>query len=145
MAGLDLSALVPVIEDLILQDTIRFTTPGGPPVFNSDTGQYEQTPGTVFYEGPGSVQVAGTVGGVTSLPAPNQPWVDETRSKYKAFTPLSAPIAERATIVSVVAVHANGDPSLIGRRWRAQDPSIGGTLGVVRQTTLDQIEQTREA
>lgn len=145
MAGLDLSALVPVIEDMILQDTVRFTTPGGAPVFNPDTGQYEATPGDIIYEGPGAVQIAGTIGGVTSLPAPNLPWVDETRSKYKALTPLSAPIAERDTIVTVVAVHPGGDLSLLGRQWRAQDPSAGGTLGVIRQTTLDQIQQTRES
>jgi hypothetical protein len=145
MPGLDLSALVPIIEEMILQDTVRFTTPAGDPVFNPDTGQYEAPPGTAFYEGPGAVQVAGTVGGVTALPSPNLPWVDETRSKYKVLTPLSAPIAERDTIVTVVAVHEGGDLTLLGRQWRAQDPSIGGTIGVVRMTTLDQIQQTREA
>jgi hypothetical protein len=145
MAGLDLSALVPIIEEMILQDTVRFTTPAaGPPIFNEDTGQYESPPGSIIYEGPGAVQIAGTVGGVTSLPAPNLPWVDETRSKYKVLTPLSAPIAERDTIVTVVQVHDGGDLTLIGRQWRAQDPSVGGTLGVIRMTTLDQIQQTRE-
>ncbi len=145
MAGLDLSALVPVIEQMILLDTVRFTTPAGTPVFNPDTGQYEAPPGDIIYEGPGAVQIAGTVGGVTSLPAPTLPWVDETRSKYKALTPLAAPIAERDTIVTVVAVHPGGDLSLLGRQWRAQDPSAGGTLGVIRMTTLDQIQQTRES
>ncbi len=145
MAGLDLSSVATLVEGLVLLDTVRFATPaGGPPVFDPGTGQYTAPEGVIIYEGPGAVQVAGTVGGVTSLPVPNLPWSDETRSKYKALTPLAAPIAERDTIVTVVTVHEGGDVSLIGRQWRAQDPSTGGTLGVVRVTTLDQIQQTRE-
>lgn len=145
MAGLDLSAIATVVEGLVLLDTVRFSTPGvGVPVFNPDTGQYTHPEGDVLYEGPGAVQVAGTPGGVSSLPVGNLPWWDETRSKYRALTPLAAPVAERDTIVTVVAVHAGGDLALIGRQWRVQDPSMAGTLGVVRVTALDQVEQPGE-
>jgi hypothetical protein len=145
MASLDLSSIAAVVEGMVLVDTVRFTTPGvGRPVLNTTTGVYTYPEGDIVYEGPGAVQAAGTPGGVSSLPEANLPWVDETRSRYRALTPLSAPIAERDTIVTVVAVHTGGDLSLIGRQWRAQDPSVGGTLGVVRVTGLDQVQQTRE-
>lgn len=146
MAGLDLSGIAAFVEGLILLDTVRFSTPAaGKPVFDSTTGLYVYPEGDVIYEGRGAVQAAGTPGGVNGLPVGNLPWVDETRSGYKALTPLSAPIAERDTIVTVVAVHAGGDLTLLGRQWRVPDPSMGGTLGVVRVTGLDQIQQTRQA
>lgn len=146
MPGLDLSAVGTFLEGFILLDTVRFATPaGGQPVFDTATGLYTYPEGDVFYEGPGAVQASGTPGGVSSLPVAGLPWSDETRSRYRALTPLVSPIAERDTIVSVIAVHAGGDLSLIGRQFRAQDPSVGGTIGVLRITGLDQIQQTREA
>ena len=146
MAGLDLSSVATVVEGLVLLDFVRFTRPGaGDRVFNPVTGEYEWPPEETVYEGPGAVQAAGTPGGVTSLPGQNWPWIDETRSRYRALTPLSAPVAERDMLVSVVQVHAGGDLSLLGRKWRVQDPSVVGTLSVVRVTGLDQVQQTREA
>lgn len=143
MPALDLSGLIPVIEEMILQDTVRFQAPaGGQPVFDPETGQYEYPDGEVIYEGRGAVQVAGTPGEVTAIPISTTPWVAETTSRYKALTSLAAPIAPRDTIVTVTAVHAGGDTTLIGRQWRATDPSIGGTLGVVRITGLDQVTDT---
>ena len=110
-------------------------------MFDPDTGQYVYPEGAVLYEGPGAVQ-SGSLPETASAVVATQPWVNETTSKYKAFTPLSAPIAGRDTIVTVVAVHEGGDQTLIGRQWRAMDPSQGGTLGVIRVTSLDQIQQT---
>lgn len=146
MAGLDLSGIAGVVSNLLLLDTIRFALPAtGDPVFNQDTGEYVYPEDYPIYEGPGAIQVAGTPGGVSSLPIPNLPWSDETRSRYRAFTPLSAPIAERDMLVTMVAVHPRGDLALLGRQWRVQDPSLAGTLSVVRVTSLDQVQQTREA
>ena len=146
MAGLDLSGIAALVQDLILLDTVRFTTPAaGTPVFDPDTGLYVYPEGDVIYEGPGAVQVSGTSDGVTAMPLPNLPWTDETRSRYKALTPRTAPIAQRDTIVTVVAIHPGGDLTMLGRQWRALDPSVGGTLGVVRITGLDQIQQNGEA
>ena len=145
MAGLDLSSVAKVVEGLVLLDTVRFTRPGGgQQVFDPNSGQYTYPEGEVVYEGPGAVQVSGTATQVMSRPAANLPWVDETNSKYQVLTPLSAPIAERDMLVSVVQVHAGGDVELIGRQWRVQDPSGVGTLGVVRITAVDQVQQTRE-
>jgi len=141
MPGLDLSSVAAVVEGMILLDTVRFTTPAaGKPVFDPATGRYTYPEGDLLYEGPGAVQ-SGAMPESAAAAAANMPWVNETTSKYRALTPLSAPLAARDTLVTVVAVHAGGDLSLIGRQWRAQDPSLGGTLGVVRITSLDQIQQ----
>lgn len=146
MTGLDLTGIASFVEGLILLDTVRLTTPAaGTPVFDPATGQYTYPEGDVLYEGPGAVQLAGTSDGVTADPSANLPWPGETRSRYRALTPLAAPIAQRDTIVSVIAVHPGGDLSLLGRRWRALDPSAGGTLGVVRITGLDQVQRNGEA
>ncbi|WP_461712159.1 DUF6093 family protein [Streptomyces sp. DSM 41013] len=136
-----LANVTPLVEGMLFLDTVRFASPGGPPVFNPDTGLYEVPEDTVFYEGPGAVQ-PGSLPETASAVVATQPWVNETTSKYKAFTPLTAPIAARDTIVTVVAIHAGGDQTLVGRQWRAMDPSQGGTLGVIRITSLDQITQT---
>ncbi|MFJ6069051.1 DUF6093 family protein [Streptomyces tendae] len=135
-----LANVAPTVEGMLLLDTVRFAAPGGPPVFNPDTGQYEASEGAVLYEGLGAVQ-PGSASGVASIPVVGQPWTNETTSNYKAYTPLTAPIAARDTIVTVVAVHEGGDATLVGRQWRANDPSQGGTLGVIRVTSLDQIQQ----
>ncbi|MEU1134256.1 DUF6093 family protein [Streptomyces sp. NPDC005900] len=144
--ALDLSAITRVVENLIPWDTVRIAVPaGGEPVFDPDTGLYTWPEQEALYEGDGAVQLSGTAGGVSSLPVPNLPWADETRSKYKLLTPLAAPVAERDMLVSVVAVHEGGDLALLGRQWRVQDPGIAGTMTVVRVTALDQVQQTREA
>lgn len=140
MAGLDLSGLIPVIEDLILLDTVRIASPAaGQRVFDPATGQYTYPDGEVLYEGRGAVQSAYTADVTASTPDINLPWVAETRSRYRLFTPLDVPVAQKDMIVTVVQVHPGGDLSLLGRRWRVQDPSTSGTLGVVRVTMLDQI------
>ncbi|MEW2393066.1 DUF6093 family protein [Streptomyces venezuelae] len=143
--ALDLSGIKETVENLIPWDTVRITTPAaGEPVFGPVTGLYTYPEGDLVYEGDGAVQLAGTVGGVTSLPAPNLPWVDETRSKYKLLTPLRAPLAERDMLVTVVTVHPGGDLALLDRQWRVQDPAVASTMTVIRMTTLDQVQQTRE-
>ncbi|GAA0501519.1 DUF6093 family protein [Streptomyces olivaceiscleroticus] len=145
MAGLDLSGVVGVVADLLLQDTVRISRPGaGTPVFDPATGEYTYPPADILYEGLGAVQVSGTPGGVTAIPIPSQPWVDETNSRYRLFTPLTAPIADRGMVVEVLAVHLRGDSGLLGRQWRVQDPGVAGTLSVVRITGLDQIQQDAE-
>ncbi|MEU5742071.1 DUF6093 family protein [Streptomyces tendae] len=136
-----LANVAPTVEGMLLLDTVRFATPGGPPVFNPDTGQYEAPEDAVLYEGPGAVQ-SGSASSVASIPVAGQPWTNETASNYRAYTPLAAPIAARDTIVTVVSVHQGGDQTLVGRQWRANDPSQGGTLGVIRVTSLDQIQQS---
>lgn len=145
MTGIDLSGIARVVEDLVLLDTVQFSLPStGTPVFDQDTGEYVYPQAEVFYEGRGAVQAASSPGGVSSLPLPNLPWSDETTSRYRALTPLSAPIAERDMLVTVVAVHTGGDLALLGRQWRVTDPGVAGTLSAVRITSLDQVQQTRE-
>ncbi|MFM9373272.1 DUF6093 family protein [Streptomyces sp. Da 82-17] len=142
MPGLDLSGLVPVIEDLVLLDTVRISTPAGAPVFDPATGTYTYPAGEVVYEGRGAVQSAMSVDAAASTPGSSLPWPTETRSRYRLLTPLSAPTAAKDTLVTVLSVHAGGDPALLGRRWRVQDPAASGTLGVIRVTLLDQITES---
>jgi hypothetical protein len=146
MPGLDLSSVATFLEGFILLDTVRFSRPAaGAPVFNETTGEYVWPTAETVYEGPGAVQVAGTPGGLPSIPGQSQPWVGETNSKYVALTPLAAPVAEKDMLVTVLQVHAGGDPALLGRQWRVQDPGNAGTISVLRVTGLDQVQQTREA
>lgn len=146
MPALDLSALVPVIEEMVLQDTIRISSPsGGARVFNEATGEYEYAQPEVVYEGVGAIISAYTNDVAASTPDSVLPWVSETRSRYRLLTPVDAPIAQKDMIVEVVTVHAGGDLSLLERKWRVQDPAVTGTLMVVRTTMLDQITQPRTA
>ena len=146
MQGLNLGPIAALIETLVLLDTVRISEPGpGVPVFNDDTGEYTYPEAATVYEGPGAVQAGGTAGGYTAVPVAGLPWSDETRSKYKLLTPLSAPVAGRDHIVTVTSVHPGGDPALIGRQWRCQDPGQASTLVAVRTTPIDQIQQAQEA
>lgn len=143
--ALDLSGITKAVEDLIPWDTVRISRPAaGQPVFNETTGEYTWPEEEPLYEGRGAVQTAGTAAEVVSIPGVNQPWVAETRSKYRLLTPLEAPVAEKDQMVTVVAIHTGGDLALLGRQWRVQDPGGAGTMSVVRTTALDQVQQTRE-
>lgn len=146
MTGLDLSGVAAFLEGFLLVDTLRFSRPGtGQPVFNTTTGLYEYPQLDPYWEGKGAVLPASTTGGVTGLPVVNMPWTDETRSRYRVFTPLSAPVAERGMVVTVVQVHQpGGDLELLTRQWTVQDPSAAGTFGALRITGVDQVQQTRE-
>lgn len=143
--ALDLTGITKVVEDLIPWDTVRIALPAaGEPVLDPETGLYTWPERETVYEGHGAVQTAGTAAEVISIPGANLPWAAETRSKYRLMTPLTAPVAEKDCVISVVAVHAGGDVELLGRQWRAQDPGAATTLSVVRVTAIDQIQQTRE-
>lgn len=145
MAGLDLTGIAALVNGMILLDTVRITRPAtGQPVFNPDTGEYTYPDPETVYEGRGAVQTAGTAAEVVAVPSANQPWVAETRSKYRLLTPLSAPVAEKDMLVSVITVHEGGDLALLGRQWRVQDPGGTGTISVVRTTAIDQVQQTQE-
>lgn len=142
--ALDLSGITAVVENLIPWDTVRISRPAsGPPVLDPATGLYVYPEAEVLYEGRGAVQSAGTAAEVIATPDANLPWTAETRSKYKLLTPLIAPVAEKDQLVTVVAVHEGGDPALLDRQWRTQDPGGAATMGVVRVTAIDQVQQTR--
>lgn len=146
MAGLDLSGVAAFLEGFLLLDTLRISHPGtGEPVFNTTTGLYEYPELDPYWEGKGAVLPSAMGEGVSGLPVQNMPWTDETRSRYRSFTPLAAPVAERGMIVTVVQVHPGGDLELLTRQWLVQDPSAAGSFGALRITGLDQVQQTRQA
>ncbi|MCA1220253.1 DUF6093 family protein [Streptomyces sp. 8L] len=142
MAGLDkiLAGVTTWIGANLLIDTIRVTLPGsGDPVFNPDTGQIEPPASTVVYEGPGAVIAGNDVAGFLAVPDAGEPWVKETTSRYLLLTPLTAPIFPKDATVTVPAVHDPARDGLLGRSWLVSDPTLGGTVEVVRRTALDQL------
>lgn len=141
MPGLDniLAGVVTWIDVNLLVDTVRITLPpDGDPVLNETTGQLEYPEGDVLYEGKGAVQGGIAQSEVSSVPNANQPWAQETHSRYRLMTPLEAPIPPKDAIVTVIQVHNPARTDLIGRSWICQDPGIAATTEVVRITALDQ-------
>jgi hypothetical protein len=64
--------------------------------------------------------------------------VDDSASRYKPHTPLSAPLASRGDTVELTEA---ADPAALGRTWRVLDLGQTSTLAVVRTTFLDQNTQ----
>ncbi|MEW1658826.1 DUF6093 family protein [Streptomyces sp. NPDC093707] len=133
--GLTLGAVSAIVEKKILTNKIRIYRPGEP-VFNPDTGQYDPGPPVTVYEGPGAVFPAS--GPSVVLHLAGQAYVDDTPSRYRLLTPLSAPVASREDTVTVVEAD---DASAVGRTWRVIDIGETSTLSVVRTTWVDQNTQ----
>lgn len=144
MPGLD-SALAGVktwIGTNLLVDTVRIELPAtGEPVLDETTGNLTRPQGETLYEGPGAVQGGTAQSEISATPGALQPWTQETKSRYRLLTPLSAPIAPKDAIVTVLQVHDSANTALIGRSWTCQDPGRAGTVEVVRITPLDQNQQ----
>ena len=133
--GLTLGAVSAIVEKKILTSKVRVYRPGEP-VFNPDTGQYEPGPPITVYEGPGTLFPAN--GPSVVLHLAGQAYVDDTPSRYRLLTPLSAPVASRQDTVNVTEAD---DVSTIGRTWRVIDIGETSTLSVVRTTWVDQNTQ----
>lgn len=147
MSGLDaaLAGVTAWIGTNLLVDTVRITLPAaGAPVLDPATGNLTRPEGEVLYEGPGAVQGGTAQSEISATPSALQPWVQETKSRYRMLTPLEVPIAPKDAIVTVVAVHDPHNTALIGRSWIVQDPSRAATVEVVRITPLDQNQQGGE-
>ncbi|WP_282795780.1 DUF6093 family protein [Streptomyces sp. CC224B] len=132
---LDLRYLGPLVEDLVMGDTIQIRRRSGPSVLNPDTGQLEDPPPRVVYEGPGAVLDNAAVPGL-SLPAAGQPYPDDPKTTYRLLTPPSAPVAARDDTVRVL--RAAQDPALLGRTWRCVLPGLAASIIAVRVTWLDE-------
>jgi hypothetical protein len=146
VAGLD-DALAPVvrwIETNLMLDTVRIARPGsGEPVLDPATGRLTYPDTEVVYEGKGAVIATGAPGGINALPSATLPWVEETMSPARLFTPIEAPVPARDDVVTVVAVHNPLNAALIGRQWFCQDPGRASTVEVVRTTPLDMKQARR--
>jgi len=144
MAGLD-AALAGVkmwVGDNLLVDTVRIElAASGEPVLDEATGDLIRPAGDLIYEGPGAVQGGTAQSEISATPGALQPWTQETKSRYRLLTPLSAPIAPKDAIVTVVRVHDPANTALLGRSWTCQDPGRAGTVEVVRITPLDQNQE----
>ncbi|MCZ4098296.1 DUF6093 family protein [Streptomyces sp. H39-C1] len=137
--GLTLGAVSAIVEKKILTDRIRIYRPGTP-VFNPDTGQYEPGPPVTVYEGPGAIFPAN--GPAVVLHLAGQAYVDDTASRYRLMTPLSAPVASREDTVTVIDAD---DQAAFGRTWRVIDIGETSTLSIVRTTWVDQNTQVAGA
>jgi len=141
MPGLE-AALASVgawIEQNVLLDTVRIRLPAtGDPVLDPATGELTRPEGEVLYEGPGAVQGGTAQSEISATPGALQPWTQETKSRFRLLTPLTAPIAPKDAIATVVRVHNPANTALIGRSWVCQDPGRAATLEAVRITPLDQ-------
>lgn len=141
MPGLD-AALAGVrawAEKNLLLDIVRVELPAtGKPVLDEATGKLVRPTGEVLYEGLGAVQGGTAQSEISATPGALQPWVQETKSRYRLMTPLTAPLVPKDAIVTVVQVHDPANTALIGRTWTCQDPSRAATTEVIRITPLDQ-------
>lgn len=143
MPGLDkaLAGVTQWIGVNLLVDTVRIERAAtGKPVLNETTGELERPTSDLLYEGPGAVQGGVQQSEVYSTPGALAPWTQETKSRYRLLTPLTAPIAPKDAIVTVIQVHNPANTALIGRSWICQDPGRAATVEVVRITPLDQIQ-----
>lgn len=141
MRGLDaaLAGVTKWIGDNLLVDIVRIELPAvGKPVLNETTGELERPTPEVLYEGAGAVQGGTAQSEISATPGALQPWAQETKSRYRLFTPLTAPIPPKDAVVTVVQVHNPANTALIGRSWICQDPGRAATVEVVRITPLDQ-------
>ncbi|MFD8262667.1 DUF6093 family protein [Streptomyces griseoluteus] len=127
--GLTPGAVRAIVEKKIRTNKIRIYRPGEP-VFRPDTEQYEPGPSVTFYEGPGAILLTG--GPSVVLHIAGQVYVDDTPSRYRLLTPLSAPVASREDTVAVVEAE---DESAIGRTWRVIATRATSTLSIVRTTS----------
>ncbi|MFJ1837842.1 DUF6093 family protein [Streptomyces sp. NPDC088175] len=132
---LNLSALGALVEDLIMGDTVQISRSAGPPVLNPDTGELDDPPPLVVYDGPGAVLDSTTAPGITA-PVAGQPYPDDPRITYRLITPAGAPVADRDDTVRVL--RAAKDPALIGRTWRCTQPGRAASVIAVRLTWLDE-------
>jgi len=132
---IDLRYLGALVEDLLMGDTVQISRAAGPPVLNPDTGELEDPPPRIVYEGPGAV-LDSTAGPGITVPVAGQPYPDDPKTTYRLLTPPDAPVAERDDTVRVV--RAAQDPALLGRTWRCTQPGLAATVIAVRVTWLDE-------
>src|SRR5882757_5546378 len=130
--GLTLGAVSAIVEKKILTSKVRIYRPGEL-VFDPETGQYEPGPPVTIYEGAGAIFPAG--GPSVVLHIAGQAYVDDTPSRYRLLTPVSAPVASREDTLIVVEAD---DESAFGRTWRVIDIGETSTLSIVRTTWVDQ-------
>ncbi|MEW1565834.1 DUF6093 family protein [Streptomyces sp. NPDC093509] len=142
MRGLDgaLAGVRTWIDKNLLVDVVRIELPAtGKPVLDEATGKLTRPEGQIIYEGPGAVQGGTAQSEISATPNALQPWVQETKSRFRLLTPLTpVVIAPKDAIVTVLQVHNPENTALIGRTWVCQDPSRAATTEVVRITPLDQ-------
>ena len=117
MAGLDaaLASVISWIGKNLLVDTVRITLPAtGEPALDESTGNLTRPDGEILYEGPGAVQGGTAQSEISAAPGALQPWVQETKSRFRLLTPLTAPVAPKDSIATVVQVHNPANTALIG-------------------------------
>lgn len=134
MAGLDLTGLIPGLEQMLLLDTVRVTAPAiTSPVLDDSTGQLTQPTGGPVYEGDGCILPVGNRP-PESAPYALKAYMDNPRSVFRLLTPVSAALVPRDAIVEVL--RSARDDALVGPAWRALDASVPASQIVLRETWL---------
>ncbi|MFJ2780287.1 DUF6093 family protein [Kitasatospora sp. NPDC087315] len=140
MPLLDVSGLSALVEELVMGDTVRVTRRGVGRVLNEDTGELEDAPATLVYEGPGAVIGTGAQPIGRVVPSDLQDHIDDAKNAYRLLTPAHTPVPRRDDTLAVIAVHSKGDPSLLTRSWRIAESGQGQTLIAVRLSWCDEIQ-----
>lgn len=102
-----------------MTDTCRITKPGeGEPVFNSDTGQYEDPPPVTVYEGACRLRVTSDAGNISDAAAGEATWTVQDPV-------LSLPVVGSEAVgrgMTVEYLTAAFDAALVGRRFGIVGP-----------------------
>lgn len=113
-----------------LVDSCAVTRAGiGPAVLNRDTGQLTRPADTAVWSGPCSL---------SALAASNRSTVgedDRLLNAYVARVPVSASGVRTGDLLTVTAIHAEGDPDLVGRVFTVREPTARTTT-VLRRLIL---------
>ena len=99
--------------EALMVDTISFADDDGTTTFNSTTGEYESTAGTVLYAGPCQVQVSG--------PSVSEAIVGEQQLALERIIvkiPVGSDPVPVNSVGTITAVGDASDPGLVGKRYR---------------------------
>lgn len=118
-----------------MQDTCTVTRAGAPETFNSTTGEYisAQPPSTI-YSGSCEVQVSD---GLNAREA-EAGGTELTVSRVTVKVPVSATGIRVNDVVTITAVHPDGDADLVGQKFTVIGPH-GKTFATARRLQVERV------
>lgn len=115
-------------------DACTIAHPGGEPVFDPSSGTYTDPASTTIYSGKCEVQVSDglnareTEAGGTEL----------TVSRVTVKVPVSATGVRVGDVVTITAVHPDGDADLVGQEFSVKGPH-GKTFATARRLQVERV------